>query len=66
MDQDEVQLPQMEDRTIIESINKADLKPMYDTNHEHHFVKDPDDETGDFYAEMCDIKNCNIGRLIAK
>jgi hypothetical protein len=66
MDQDNIVLPQMEDRTVIESINKADLKPMYDTNHEHNFVKDPDDETNDYYAVICNVSNCNIGKLISK
>jgi len=60
------ELPDLEDRTILGSVNKDDLKPMYDTDHEHVYVKDPDDETDDFYAEMCSVKNCNVGRLVAK
>jgi len=51
---------------VIERINKRDMKPMYDTNHEHRYERDPDDETNDYFAEMCVVKNCNLGRLVAK
>jgi hypothetical protein len=60
------ELPNLDDRTLIESVNKDDLKPLYDTDHVHVFVRDPDDETDDYYAEICSMKNCNIGRLIPK
>jgi len=64
-DEDTQELPVLEDKTIIESIDKASLTPMYDTNHEHKFVKDSE-EAPDYYAEVCSVDNCNVGRLVRK
>lgn len=59
-------LPPHDDRTLLESVDKADLKPLYETNHNHIYARDPADETDDYIAEMCTVKGCNLGRLIAK
>lgn len=59
-------LPPLNDGEVVEKIAKEDLKPMYDTNHEHIYVRDPEDETDAYVAEMCSVKNCNVGRLVAK
>lgn len=50
---------------IIERINKSDLVPLFDTNHEHVYVRD-EEETDDYYVEVCSVGKCGIGRLIAK
>jgi len=60
------ELPDLTDGEVVERISKAELKPLYDVNHEHVFARDPDDETDDYYAEICTVRNCNLGRLIAK
>ena len=59
------ELPQVEGE-VVERIDKSQLKPMYETDHEHQYMRDPDDETNGYYAEMCVVKNCNLGRLVAK
>lgn len=64
-DQEEVKIPPLSDTTLVEKIDKKGLKPLYDLNHEHNYVADGD-ETDDYKAEICDVKNCNLGRLIAK
>lgn len=51
---------------IVERIHKKDLKPMYDTNHEHVYAIDQTDTTDAYYAEVCVVRNCNAGRLVAK
>lgn len=63
MNEDE--LPPMTDGTVIERINKADLEPLFDGNHDHQYVRD-EEETDDYYAETCSVKGCWIGRLVAK
>lgn len=51
---------------LVERINKKDLVPMYDTNHEHSYQVDPADATDTYQAEMCVVTGCNLGRLVAK
>lgn len=51
---------------VIERIDRRELKPLFDTNHEHHFVPDPEDQTDEYGAEMCDVSGCGLGRLVAK
>lgn len=66
-EQTNTELPDLDSRhTVVERIDKRDLKPMYDTRHDHIYKKDPTDEEDGFYAEMCTVKNCNVGRLVAK
>lgn len=50
---------------IIDRINKDDLVPINDTNHEHVYVRD-EEETDEYYVEVCSVNKCGIGRLIAK
>lgn len=59
------ELPPLQDGTVVERINKKDLQPAFDGNHEHVYVKD-EEETDDYYAEVCSVKGCWIGRLVAK
>jgi hypothetical protein len=54
------------DGELLERIDRRDLTPLFDSNHVHHFVPDPDDQTDIYQAEMCDVNNCGIGRLMAK
>lgn len=65
-DEEKLKEPLDSRHEVVERIHKKDLKPMYDTNHDHVYQRDPDDETNDYYAEVCVIRNCNLGRLIAK
>lgn len=65
MDDKPVELPPV-DGEVVERIAKTELKPMYDTAHEHNFIRDPEDDEDGYYAEMCDRPNCNVGRLVAK
>lgn len=54
------------EKDIVETINKSDLIPMYDLNHQHEWEIDPTDEEEMYYAEQCVVKGCNLARLIAK
>jgi hypothetical protein len=54
------------DGEIVETINKADLVPLNDSAHEHQYELDPDDKGDGYYAEICVLPNCHMGRLIAK
>ena len=65
MEPDEAPLPPLEDTTVIERINKADLVPLFDANHEHQYIRGGEDEDG-YYDEVCSVKGCGMGRLIAK
>jgi len=64
-DEVEVDLPEY-DGEVVERIDKSTLKPMYDTDHEHNYQPDPDDETEDYQAYMCTVEGCNLGFLSAK
>ena len=46
-----------------EQILKAELKPLYDTNHECTYVRD-EEETESYYSVKC--IHCPRGRLIRK
>lgn len=52
------------DGEVVERIDLRELKPLFDTDHAHHYVPDPDDRTDEYQAEMCDVKDCGMGRLI--
>lgn len=58
-------LPEL-DETVVERISKNDLVPITNPNHRHVLVRDTDDETDDYYAEMCTVQGCGLGRLVAK
>lgn len=62
---DKVELPVLDEGTVIEKIDKRDLKPLWE-DHEHTFVDDPTDETDDYRAVVCTFENCGMGRLIRK
>ncbi len=53
------------DGEIIEKIDRTTLRPLWD-DHEHKFTRDGDDETDSYFAEMCEIQGCGLGRLVAK
>ena len=61
---DKVDLPQFNDATVVEKIDKRDLKPLWDA-HEHKYVRD-EEETEHYYAEVCESDGCGMGRLIRK
>jgi len=50
---------------VLERINKDELEPLFDPNHEHVYARD-EEETDEYYAEVCTVKGCGIGRLITK
>lgn len=58
-----VEVPPIPDGTIVERINKEDMQPLFDTNHEHEFIKD-EEETEGYFAETC--IHCPLGHLVAK
>lgn len=60
------ELPNLKDGELIEKIDKSQLTPLYQTDHEHIYVRDPEDDEDGYYAEMCSVEGCNLGRLIAK
>lgn len=60
------ELPELKDGETVEQIEKSKLTPLYQTDHEHIYEKDPDDEDDGYYAEMCVVEGCNLGRLVAK
>lgn len=62
---EKVTLPELEDKTVVERVNKKDMTPLFNANHVHQYVKG-DEETDDYYDEVCTIKDCGMGRLIAK
>lgn len=47
-------------------IDKKDLKPSNDTNHQHAYKPDYSDETEDYIAFICVRDNCHTGRLVRK
>lgn len=51
---------------IVEKINKRDLKPMYQTDHQHVYELDHSDQEEGYAAYMCSVPNCNLGFLRAK
>lgn len=53
------------DGVVVERIKKSDLKPLFDANHDHQYIRG-DEETEDYYDEVCTVKGCGMGRLIAK
>lgn len=54
------------DGEVVERIDRRELKPLFDTNHEHVFEPDSSDETDYYQAEMCSVDSCGLGRLVAK
>jgi len=57
------EVPELEADTLVERIEKKDLLPMHDTNHEHRGVLDGE-VMGDFVAVRCENKDCNLGWFI--
>ena len=57
------EVPPLDDGQLIERINKADLKPLFDANHKHRYVLDSE-ETDDYKAYKCTL--CEMGYLVAK
>jgi len=53
------------DGEVVERINKDDMQPLFDANHEHTYIRGDEDEDG-YYDEVCTVKGCGMGRLIAK
>lgn len=62
---DTVEIPIFDEGTVIEKIDKKDLKPMWGP-HNHNFTDDPDDVTDGYYAQVCTVEKCGVGRLIRK
>lgn len=62
----ETELPPLIDGEVIEKINKEDITPINDTNHDHIFEPDPKDDTDSYTAMMCVKLNCGLGYLQAK
>jgi hypothetical protein len=62
-----VDLPELdgEDVTLVERIEKKDLEPMYETDHEH-IPKLDGEEMGDFVAVVCKKDRCNLGWFIKR
>jgi hypothetical protein len=58
-------LPPLTDGTVVERIDKKDIKPLFDPHHEHIYTRD-EEETGDYFVEVCTVKNCGMGRMVAK
>lgn len=54
------------DGELVERIDLRELKPLFDTNHEHVFEPDPTDQTEGYQAEMCSVSGCGLGRLVAR
>lgn len=61
--EDKVTLPDLEETTVIEKIDKKDMIPLYDSEHDHIYIKD-DEETEDYQAYIC--TRCPVGVLISK
>lgn len=59
------ELPDLADGTIVERINKLDMKPLFDPYHDHIYARGNEDEEG-YYDEICTVQGCGMGRLIAK
>lgn len=66
MDEETTQELPLVDGEIVERINMAELKPLFDTDHEHIFVADPTDQTDGYSVEMCSVNGCGLGRSVAK
>lgn len=62
MNSDE-ELPPVEGENV-ERINKDDMKPLFDNNHEHVYAKDDEEDNDDYFSESCMF--CPVGRLIGK
>lgn len=52
------------DREIVEKIDRNDLEPITDNNHEHIYINDSTDETEDYRAMKCIY--CPQGILVRK
>jgi hypothetical protein len=64
MNDEATPLPEV-DGAVVERINKADMVPLFDANHDHTYVRGDENEDG-YYDEICTVKGCGMGRLIAK
>lgn len=64
-DEQVVELPDYEDAPLVERIEKKDLEPMYETDHEH-VPKLDGEEMGDYVAVVCSEKRCNLGWFIPR
>lgn len=51
-------------RVVVERIDKADMRPLYDGNHTHVYKPDDTDITDDYIAHQC--IHCPVGVLIRK
>lgn len=58
-------LPDYAEGTIVEKISKSEIVPLFDGHHEHIYIRD-DEETDEYYAEVCTVKGCMMGRLVSK
>lgn len=62
---DTVEIPNLGEGTVIERIKKEDLTPLWE-EHQHNYIDDPTDVTDDFYAQICNVDGCGIGRLVRR
>lgn len=53
------------DGETVEKIDKKDLKPLWE-DHPHLYKLDPTDDTDTYYAEVCVVDGCGVGRLVRK
>jgi hypothetical protein len=51
---------------VVEKIDLKNLPKRNHTEHEHVWVKDPNDETETYYAMKCAFPKCFRGYLVAK
>ena len=66
-DDDKLRLETALGRGIVEErIDKSDLVPLFDTSHAHEYALDPTDDEPGYYAEVCVVNGCGMGRLIRK
>lgn len=60
------ELPNLSDGEVVERIDRANMVPINDTNHDHQFKPDYEDETDEYIAMMCQVRECGLGYLQAK
>lgn len=62
---DKVEVPGFDEGTVVERIKKEDLYPLWE-DHPHQYVDDPTDTTDVYYAQICKVDGCGIGRLVRR
>ena len=62
---DTVEIPNLGEGTVVERIKKEDLYPLWE-DHQHVYVDDPTDKTDTYYAQVCSVDGCGIGRLVKR